>query len=273
MVITCTESFVSGSIPVIPIYVISLAADAERRSRMRKQFDALRLPFQFLDGVDGRRLTEEAREEAAPSRQLRYWSHLTGGEIGCALSHLTAIRKIAAGHHPFVAVLEDDVAIGPGFPQFLAVLERHPPPFDVMWLSQSPGKNYRAVMRIGQLAGRQIRARVYLDYTAAAAIYTREAARRIVDTIKVIEAPIDHMLWRNHTVPGLRVVEAHPHIIEQDMDGPSTIQDREVKAIGARARFRREKIRYSNLVRRWRSFVSAWGPAALLKIRRLGWLK
>jgi glycosyl transferase family 25 len=258
---------------VIPILVISLAVDAERRARMRAQLERRGLPFRFLDGVDGRAMTEKEREQAAPLQARRYWSHLTAGEIGCALSHLAAIQTIASGPHPFGIVFEDDVTIDPGFPQFLAVLERNPPPFDVMWLAQSPPKNHRAIMRVGRLGDRQIRARVYLDYTAAAAIYTREAARRIADTMKVIEAPIDHMLWRNHCVPGLRVVEIHPHVIEQDMDGPSTIADREVKAMGLRARFCREVIRYSNMVRRWRSFVLAWGPAALLRVRRAGWLR
>jgi glycosyl transferase, family 25 len=239
---------------------------------MSMQLDGLGLPFRFLDGVDGRVMTGKAREQVAPLRLRRYWSRLTGGEIGCALSHLAAIRMIAAGPDPMVAVLEDDVAVPPEFPQFLADLERDPPPFDIMWLSHSPKKKYRAIMPLGRLGGRQIRARVYLDYTTAAMIYTRDAARRLAG-VKIVVAPIDHMLWRNHTVSGLRVVEVHPHIITQDMDGPSTIADREVKAIGARAKFRREVIRYSNMMRRWRSFVRAWGPAALLKVRRLGWLK
>lgn len=256
---------------MIPIYVISLATDAERRAHMAAQFDTLGLPFRFLDGVDGRRLSEKSLEQAAPPHRRRYWSHLTRGEIGCALSHFAAIKTIAAGPDAFGVVLEDDVTICAEFPQFLTELERSPLPFDVIWLAQSPKKKHRAVLpKVGQLAGRQIRARVYLDYTTAAAIYTREAARRIADTINVIEAPIDHILYRNHNVHGLRVVEAHPYIIEQDMDGPSAIYDREVKAIGPRAWCSREAIRCSNLVRRWRSFVSAWGPAALLKVRRAG---
>jgi glycosyl transferase, family 25 len=258
---------------LIPIHVISLAADAERRARMRAQLDRLGLPFRFLDGVDGRAMTEKEREQAAPARALRYWSHLTAGEIGCALSHLAAIRAIASGPHPYGVVFEDDVTIGPGFPRFLKDLERDPPPFDMMWLSQSTEKKHRAIMRIGHLGGFELRARVFLDYTAAAAVYTQEAARRIAGTIKVIEAPIDHMLWRNHCVPGLRVIEVRPHIVLQDMDGPSTIADREVRAIGVRARLRREVIRYSNMARRWRSFTLAWGPAALLKVRRAGWLR
>src|SRR5262249_43937320 len=159
--------------------------------------------------------------------------------------------------YPFGAIFEDDVAVRPEFPQFLAELERSPPPFDVMCLAPAPQKKHRAVLPVGQLGGRQIRARVYLDYTAAAAIYTREAARRIAGTIKVVAAPIDRMLWCDHTVSGLRVVEAHPYIIEQDTDGPSTIHDRQVNAIGPRAKFRKEIIRYSNLVRRWHSFISA----------------
>jgi glycosyl transferase, family 25 len=255
---------------VIPIYVISLATDGERRARMKTQLDGVRLPFRFVDGVNGRHLTEQAREQAAPSQLRRYWSNLTGGEIGCALSHLAAIRMIADSPEPFGAVFEDDVLICPEFPQFLAGLERNPPPFDMMWLCQASRKKHRVIMPVGQVADRQIRARVYLDYTAAATIYTREAARRIVGSLKVVVAPIDHMLWYNHSVSGLRVVEAHPYIVKQDISGPSSIGDRRVNAIGPRAKLRREIIRYTNTVRRWRSFVSAWGPAAVLKLRRVG---
>lgn len=255
---------------MIPIYVISLATDVERRSRMAAQFDRLGLPFRFLDGVDGRCMTESARERVAPSRLRYYWSHLTGGEIGCALSHLAAIRTVAQGGHPFGAVFEDDVVVRPEFPGFLAELERHPPSFDVMWLSFTSGKKHRAVMPVGEVAGRQIRARVYLDYTAAAAIYTREAAGRIAESIKVINAPVDQMLWYNHSVLGLRVVETHPCIIEQDKVGPSAIGDRQVTPVGPRAKFQREVIRYSNTVRRWRSFVAAWGVTAVLRLKRAG---
>jgi hypothetical protein len=123
------------------------------------------------------------------------------------------------------------------------------------------------------LCGRQIRARVYLDYTAAAAIYTKEAASRITSSLNVIDAPIDHMLWYNHGVPGLRVVEAHPYIVEQDKVGSSDIGERQVTPVGPRAKFQREVIRYSNTVRRWHSFVSAWGPWAVLMLRRAGSLR
>lgn len=237
---------------------------------MRRQLDHLGLPFRFFDGVDGRAFTDEVRERAAPSRMRRYWSRLTGGEIGCALSHLGAIQAIAADSHPLGIVLEDDVMISPEFPQFLADLEHNPRPFDVMWLSQTSGKRHRAILPIGQLAGRQIRARVYLDYTAAATIYTREAARRIAFSLKVIDAPIDHMLWYNYGVLGLRVVETHPYIIEQDVARPSAIGHRQVSPVGPRAKIQREIRRYGNTVRRWRSFVAAWGPAAVLKLRRSG---
>jgi len=258
---------------VIPIYVISLATDTVRRERMAGQFDRLGLPYQFFDGVDGSNLTTVALETAAPSRRRRYWSHLTAGEIGCALSHVAVIQKIAMAPHPFALVLEDDVVLGAELPRLLADLEAKPPRFDMMWLSHAPVKKHRAVMPLGRFSDRDLRGRVYLDYTAAAVIYRREAAIRLAAAITHIEAPIDHMLWRNHTVPGLRAVEVHPQAVIQDMDGPSTIRDREVKALGLRARFARETIRYDNLVRRWRSFVLAWGPAALLRVRRAGWLR
>lgn len=260
---------------MIPIYVISLPTDAARRARMAGQFERLGLPYRFFDGVDGRALPAAALDAAAPSRHRRYWSHLTAGEIGCALSHLAVIRAIAAGPDPLALVLEDDVVLEPGLPGLLADLTKtaDPPPFDLLWLSHAPRKRHRAVLPLGRFSDRELRARVYLDYTAAAIVYRRDAAARIAAGITHIEAPIDHMLWRNHTVPGLRAVEVHPQAVVQDMDGPSTIRDREVKALGLRARLSRETIRYANLVRRWRSFVTAWGPAALLRVRRAGWLR
>ena len=258
---------------MIPIYVISLRTDARRRARMAGEFARLGLPYRFIDGIDGRTLSAAELEAAAPARGRRYWSHLTAGEIGCALSHLAAIRTIAAGPDRFAVVLEDDVALAPDLARFLADLEADPPAFDMMWLSHAPTKGHRAVMPAGRLSDRGLWARVYLDYTAAAILYRREAATRIAAAITHIEAPIDHMLWRNHTVPGLRAVEVRPQLVTQDMDGPSTITGREVKALGATARLARETIRYGNLIRRWRSFVSAWGAGALVRVRRAGWLR
>lgn len=258
---------------LIPIYIISLPGAAARRERMAAQFARLALPYRFFDAIDGRGLSREALEAAAPAHRRRYWNPLVPGEIGCALSHLAVIRTVAAAPDPYAVVLEDDVSLGEEFPRLLAALEAGPPAFDMMWLAHVPRKKHRAVMPLGRFADRELRARVYLDYTLAAVVYRREAAARIAAAVTVIDAPIDHMLWRNHTVPALRAVEVHPQIVVQDMDAPSTIRGRKFRALGARARLTRERIRWSNLLRRWRSFAAAWGPTALLRVRRASWLK
>lgn len=108
--------------PFIPILVISLPDSTERRETVAARLDALSLPFEFVDAVDGRNgLSEE--HEAMVDRDgmnaVRPYP-MSDAEFACSLSHLKVYRRIVDDGIPHALVLEDDAVPQSGLPRYLA---------------------------------------------------------------------------------------------------------------------------------------------------------
>jgi GR25 family glycosyltransferase involved in LPS biosynthesis len=95
----------------LQIVVISLAGSA-RRPRMQQAMEALGLTWRFFDACTG-----AGAQPYDPERAMRLWGRpMTGGEVGCAASHLAVIQQAASDpDHGWTLVLEDDVALDPLF--------------------------------------------------------------------------------------------------------------------------------------------------------------
>ncbi|MEZ5540420.1 MAG: glycosyltransferase family 25 protein [Pseudomonadota bacterium] len=100
----------ASEVAQLPVFVINLDADAARRAEMEQTLGTLGIAWQRIAGVDGSKLSPEARAELNRRARLR---QLTPGEIGCLESHVRIWRLIAAGKHAAAVVLEDDVLLAP----------------------------------------------------------------------------------------------------------------------------------------------------------------
>ncbi len=107
--------------PDWPIFVVSLADAAERRSAITAQCAALGLEPIIVDATDGRKGLP-ADCEAAVDRQgarARAGRMVTDAELACALSHHRVYRRIVEEGLPGAIVLEDDAILTPLFAEFL----------------------------------------------------------------------------------------------------------------------------------------------------------
>lgn len=98
------------------IYVLNLPEAAERRRRIRNHLAGLDLDASiFIDAVNGKELSISERSlRADDARSVsRYGRTLTAGELGCALSHVSAYQRLLAGSDGFALVLEDDAVLLP----------------------------------------------------------------------------------------------------------------------------------------------------------------
>ena len=102
------------------IYMINLVRRPERRHRMVKLFDELRIDARIYDAVDGKAMTQEyldgigvkqleGYEDPYLKRPLKF------GEIGCFLSHYFIWEEIVERKYDKVIVFEDDVRFKPNF--------------------------------------------------------------------------------------------------------------------------------------------------------------
>jgi glycosyl transferase family 25 len=253
---------------MIPLIVINMKDCDGRRAFMQEQLAALSLQHRILDAIDGRTLSDAELDDVAPGRGVYYCGLLTPGEIGCALSHLKAIREIAEGDSDFGAIFEDDIIISSAAARFfdertLLTL----PPFDVLQLSENYGQRRRLTIKVGRIGETSFCALPKCHYTMYGLIYSRNAARRIAATITSITAPIDNMLFHDCRVMGLRVMEARPPVIQAHGAAVSVIGSR-FRSMDALTKLGREVRRYPNGLRRWYSFVRAWGFPAIFHLRR-----
>lgn len=187
---------------------------------MAAQLDALGLPYEHFDAVDGR-----ARwDELSPTLDAEAFDRNTGrpalpGEVGVYHSHLEVWKRIARGKTPFALVLEDDVVFHDDFlPAIEAALEASDS-WDMLKLNAIRAKQPRQVAEAGDYA-----VQAYLGPFTGFGGYLikRELAARLVGELLPIRRPIDRELDRVH-VHRFRHYGLEPFPSHVDDGGESTI--------------------------------------------------
>lgn len=174
------------------IFVINLARHAERRALMKMQLDALGLPYEFFDAVDGFTLSPDFLKENYDAERARQLNRrdLSLGEIGCALSHLAIYKKMVDENIPLALIFEDDALIGSQFPEILERLVAQSIAEDetIMllshthkysgWFGRKIDRNHRLVPAVEA-------------YYAHAYLVTLAAARKLCATLPPVHAVAD----------------------------------------------------------------------------------
>ncbi|MFB6324673.1 glycosyltransferase family 25 protein [Pantoea deleyi] len=101
------------------IFIINLARSVERRKSMAQQLSALNLNYEFIDAIDGKKLTHD--EILQNTKPISY--AVTCGEIGCSLSHIKIYKKIKSENIPIALILEDDALLSPETVSALSEIE------------------------------------------------------------------------------------------------------------------------------------------------------
>ncbi|EKT57307.1 glycosyltransferase family 25 protein [Providencia sneebia] len=89
-------------------FIINLSERNDRKKFMLDQLNNLKLDYQFIEAIDGRKLSGDEINKVALNFKDSY---LTKGEIGCALSHLKVYKKIIDEKIDIALILEDDAIL------------------------------------------------------------------------------------------------------------------------------------------------------------------
>jgi glycosyl transferase family 25 len=218
----------------LPIFVINLERDAERRRHMEAVLRGLGLEAEFVAAVDGRTLNDADRAAYDADRALRvYGVAMMDSELGCYLSHYRLYARMVREGLETALILEDDVEISQDLPAVLEDLLASP---DRGWL----------VVRLESLRGhvREPRSTKFLGTRVAelprgaglyrlgthvlgagAYLIRRDGAERLLAYGKRIFMPIDHTMdrfWENGIVPYV----VRPFPVRQRTDFESRIGTR-----------------------------------------------
>ena len=185
---------------MIPVYIINLKSDKERRRLIQKQLDEIGIKYEFIDAIDGSKLSaQEKKKIYSPQKAIDVFKReLSDGEIGCALSHLKIYRKMIEQEIEYAVILEDDVEICPDFidlmKNFIEIknececlllghnddIKRDIFLYTSLWHKKKYIKNYK-LYRFTKVA-----------FGTYGYIMTLKGARKLLHACETIEKPIDH---------------------------------------------------------------------------------
>src|ERR1700722_9368909 len=101
-----------------PVFVINLKRSQDRRAEMTRRLDALGIPHEFFEAVEGGTLDlRNLPAYDSARRRLLFGRDLRPGEVGCLLSHRGVYQRIVENGIEKSLVLEDDVFLSRDFPQ------------------------------------------------------------------------------------------------------------------------------------------------------------
>jgi glycosyl transferase, family 25 len=205
-----------------PIYIINLERSIARRDAMACQLHGLDLTFTFIKAVDGHALEPTALPDYNMKKRRWYFDQdLTPSQLGCYLSHLRLMEKIAMERPTYAVILEDDVDIDDAFVDVLHAIGQLPATWDMIRLA---GLRERRAQPLHQLTPQHTVARLLNTANGAHAYaLTPRGASKLVAVARPIVRPIDIMMdryWYN----GIDILAVQPYVVRARFDVPSDMQ-------------------------------------------------
>ena len=200
-----------------PIFCLSLARAADRRTRMIARLDSLGSPYEIVDAVDGRELDlsqlgGRLRQDKMRRKKSRC---LTAAEIGCYLSHCNLLRRIADEKIAVAIVVEDDAGFAPDFAEVAAAAARIPHPWDMILLHTHPKrKTEKTLCRLG-VAGRVVCRMAERTAGTAGYLISLSGAKKLLEHCNEISEPVD-VRFSAYWESGIRYYAVSPRVVIED---------------------------------------------------------
>ncbi|MFD1261536.1 glycosyltransferase family 25 protein [Entomomonas asaccharolytica] len=97
---------------MLPIYVVSLKHDVEKRKIIENKLNSLQVTFEFVDAVYGKDLPKEFISQLnLAGEALERGYKPAPGEVGCTFSHLKVYQLMLERKQNWACILEDDVIL------------------------------------------------------------------------------------------------------------------------------------------------------------------
>ena len=198
-------------------FVINLDRSPHRRRAIKTRLDELQIPFEWITGTDGLKLTEaELDRYSAREAFAKIGRAMHPNEIGCILSHIGIWQEIVRSETPLAMVIEDDMLIDDDFASLVTDLRWMPPDAMVVNLSWDMAKP----VDLQSITAKRSLCRFDREAMRTGSYIIRlEAATRLLDQAFPIRMPVDSLMGDvRHVVPTYGVT---PRPVRWDDNMPS----------------------------------------------------
>lgn len=204
----------------IKTLVISLKDAYSRRDKAISSLVTTCLPWEFLDAVDGRKLSAHPPEYNPKKVERLLGFQLTPGEIGCFLSHKKAWQN-CLNSNQITLILEDDFLLKPHFMEALDIAINKFHDWDIFRLqalSETPSTE------LASYGSTQVVKNLRDPLASAGYLIKPSGAEKLLKKSDKIFEPIDHFL--EHTkFHQAKIVAIKPYAVDINQL-PTTITDR-----------------------------------------------
>jgi glycosyl transferase family 25 len=120
----------------IPIFIVNLKKDTEKKAHMQQLCKQHGLDCQFIDAVYGKEVVEKKLAKVYNRKRTleEMGRELTAGEIGCTLSHKYIYQKMIDEHIEKAIIFEDDIIFDQSIHEVLSSIDNFPDDWEVTLL-------------------------------------------------------------------------------------------------------------------------------------------
>ncbi len=184
---------------IIPVFIINLKKDIQKRAYMKSLCDQFTLHYEFIDAVDGTMLSnEESLQIYDPKKTIKnIGRELSRGEIGCALSHKTIYEKILHDDIEISLILEDDIDFNLELLTLLDLKNEFQQNWELVLLGHHTGYSRNVDTTASIWNQMQLTEKYKLvrpcekGYGTYGYLITKSGAKKLLNHLNVIERPID----------------------------------------------------------------------------------
>lgn len=188
---------ISESISKIPVFVINLERNKERREFAMNQLQRLGFQPIIFPAVDGKKLNIEDLEKSGIYKDSvaheKFSRSLSLGEIGCSLSHIYLYQKMVDENIDLAIILEDDAMfVDDAGDRILELLEGLPQDWDLVQMIYEC-KDYSTVSP-GIV---RFRSKNCIPVSSAGYLINYSGAKKLLDEGYPIRYPADSYIGRS----------------------------------------------------------------------------
>ena len=192
------------------IYFINLDDNMDRWNSLSPH---LRAKITRFSAVNGKKLD---KDQLITNGLIAEKNNLQMGQIGCALSHITILKRIQRQNEPYGLILEDDVTIPPDFSVERLKL---PEDFDICFLG---GCNIKGE-KVGENWIKPTTKNGAYNLCWHAVLVNKQNVQKVLDLLTPLRRPIDSQIREEYDK--LKVFYHYPNLISQNKSLRSTRRD------------------------------------------------
>ena len=184
----------------IPIFIINLKKDTNKKQHMETLCEKHNLQCQFTEAVYGKDLDEKSLSKVYNKEEsIRVLGRgLSKGEIGCALSHLNIYKHMIDHNIKNAIIFEDDVQLTEDFHSLISNIDQFPSDWELVLLGYYKNcfteKCSRSSLRDRKkiTTSHQTVRLIERAYGTHGYLINLQGAKKLFNQLSVIKKPIDH---------------------------------------------------------------------------------